>query len=54
MANKGRLERRTYLTCDRVLLINIGHFVISCNVEDIFFPKVKNQGTISKEKNRLP
>ena len=37
-----------------LLIINIGNFIISCNVRDIFVPKGKNQGTILKEKIRLP
>ena len=37
----GVFGERTDLTCGKVLLINIGHFFISCNVRDIFFPKGK-------------
>ena len=50
MTNRECLERRTNMICDRVLLINIGHFVISCNVRGIFVHKGKNQGIISEEK----
>ena len=43
------------MTCDMVLLIYISHFVISCNVKDIFIPKGKNSGhNIGRKKIRLP
>ena len=33
------------------MLVNIGHFVISCNIRDInFVHKDKNTGTILEEK----
>lgn len=48
--NGKLLEKRTYLTCDRILLINISHFIISFNVNDIFVLNDKIQKTILKEK----
>lgn len=51
--NGKLLEKRTYLTCDRILLINISYFVISFNINDIFVLNDKILKTILKEKIRL-
>ena len=41
------------MTCDRVLLINIGHFVFSCNFKDIFIPKGKKTKDNIEIKNKI-
>ena len=54
MANRRCLKRRTYQTCDRVLLINTGHFVISCNMAGtILSLREKLGANIGRKKKRF-